>query len=112
MLYTKNNVIREQRFIDIVKDGYRTFNPSHEMLIADGWEVYTPPVSEVELPSIEEQCKQRIVDLIRQKYSIDDELAIQRQRYAKPEEFEEYNAFVESCKEKAYKELNGEEIIL
>lgn len=107
-LYIKNNAIREQRAIEIVKDGYRTFNPSHEMLIAVGWEVYTPSVREsVEVP-IEEQYKNRIVELIRDKYSVDDELSIQRQRYTKVEEFEEYDAFVEECKATARREIYGE----
>ena len=105
-LYIKNNEIREKRAIEIVKDGHRTFNPSHEMLIADGWKVYTPPVRESVEATIEEQYKNRIVELIREKYSIDDELSIQRQRYTKVEEFEEYNAYAESCKQQAREELS------
>lgn len=42
--------------------------------------------------------KQRVVNRIREIYSIDDELAILRQRDKKPEEFAEYNAFVEKVK--------------
>lgn len=42
--------------------------------------------------------EQRVVDRIREVYSIDDELAILRQRDTKPEEFAEYNAFVEKIK--------------
>lgn len=42
--------------------------------------------------------EERIVNRIREKYSINDELAILRQRDTKPEEFEEYNAFVEKIK--------------
>lgn len=107
-LYIKNNVIKEKRVIEIVKDGHRTFNPSHEMLIADGWEVYTPPIKEaVEVP-IEEQYKIRIVELIREKYSVDDELAILRQRDNKIEEFNEYNQFVESVKVIAHNEIYGD----
>lgn len=40
----------------------------------------------------------RVVNRIRTKYSVDDELAILRQRDTKPEEFAEYNAFVEQIK--------------
>lgn len=39
--------------------------------------------------------------LIRERYTSSDELAIQRQRDTKPEDFAEYNAFCESCKAKA-----------
>ena len=42
--------------------------------------------------------EQRVVNRIREVYSIDDELAILRQRDTKPEEFAEYNAFVEKIK--------------
>lgn len=42
--------------------------------------------------------EERVVNRIREKYSIDDELAILRQRDTKPEEFAEYNAFVEKIK--------------
>ena len=39
-----------------------------------------------------------ITMLIREKYDVDDELSIQRQRDSKPEEFAEYNAYIENCK--------------
>lgn len=42
--------------------------------------------------------EERVVNRIREKYSVDDELAILRQRDTKPEEFAEYNAFVEQIK--------------
>ena len=42
--------------------------------------------------------EQRVVAHIREKYSIDDELAILRQRDTKPEEFATYNDFVERIK--------------
>lgn len=43
-----------------------------------------------------------LVDMmIRCRYSISDELALLRQRDSKPEEFAEYNAFVEACKAEA-----------
>lgn len=43
--------------------------------------------------------EQRVVNRIREVYSIDDELAILRQRDTKPEEFEQYNNFAELIKE-------------
>lgn len=42
--------------------------------------------------------EQRVVNRIREVYSVDDELAILRQRDTKPEEFAEYNDFVEKLK--------------
>lgn len=49
-----------------------------------------------DIPSI--PYEQRVVNRIREVYSIDDELAILRQRDTKPEEFAEYNDFVEMVK--------------
>ena len=40
----------------------------------------------------------KIVSLIRKKYSVNQELAILRQRDTKPQEFAEYNEYVEKCK--------------
>lgn len=45
--------------------------------------------------------------LIREKYSVDDEMAILRQRDTKPEEWEAYNTFCEDCKAKAKGEIYG-----
>lgn len=53
----------------------------------------------------EELYSARIVELIRKKYSVNDELAILRQRDEKPEEFAEYNAYVEQCKAQASTEI-------
>ena len=73
------------------------------MLLDNGWEIYEPPV--VAPISLETQYKQRIVELIRKKYSGDDEFAILRQRDTKTEEFNEYNEYVEECKRVAYNEI-------
>ena len=42
--------------------------------------------------------EQRVVKRIREKYSVDDELALLRQRVLKADEFEQYNDFVEKVK--------------
>lgn len=43
--------------------------------------------------------EERVVSRIRAIYSVDDELAILRQRDTKPDEFAEYNRVVEAIKE-------------
>lgn len=48
---------------------------------------------------------QRVTQLIREKYDINAELAILRQRDDKPTEFEAYNSYAEECKKKAKEEL-------
>ena len=47
----------------------------------------------------------KIVSLIRKKYSINQELAILRQRDTKPTEFTEYSKYVERCKAEVKNEL-------
>lgn len=53
---------------------------------------------EQDLPDIEIDRKEIIVQKIREKYSIDDEIAIIRQKDTKKEEFDEYYNFVENIK--------------
>ena len=42
--------------------------------------------------------KERVIARIRAVYSVDDEIAIIRQKETKPLEFQEYNSFVEKVK--------------
>lgn len=48
----------------------------------------------------------KVETLIRERYSVSQELAILRQRDTKPDEFAAYNAYAEQCKAKARQELN------
>jgi hypothetical protein len=88
----------------LITDGKQIFNPSEEQIKAAGWEEYTPEetASEEYVPTYEE----KVIDLIREKYTIDDEFAILRQRYSKPEEFDRYFNFCEQCKLIAKNEQN------
>lgn len=72
-------------------------NPTHEQLLKEGWEVYEPPTVEPYQLTYEEKVEQ----LIREKYSVSDELAILRQRDTKKDEFDQYFAFCEFCKNEA-----------
>lgn len=47
-----------------------------------------------------------VESLIRERYTISQELAIHRQRDTKPSEFAEYNSYCENCKALA-KEMLG-----
>lgn len=47
----------------------------------------------------------RVSELIRERYSLNSELAILRQRDEKPEEYQIYFAFCEECKERAKDEI-------
>ena len=47
----------------------------------------------------------RASELIRERYSLDSELAILRQRDEKPDEYQIYFSFCEECKAKAKAEI-------
>lgn len=83
----------------LIADGKQIFNPSEEMILAAGWEEYTPEetASEEYVPTYEE----RVVELIRERYSIDDEIAILRQKDTKQEEYQAWYAYCEQCKQEA-----------
>lgn len=51
--------------------------------------------------------EQEVNSLIRSKYSISNELAILRQKDAKPAEFAAYNEYVEQCKKDVKAVLYG-----
>ncbi len=66
------------------------------------------PYTEEELVKIkQEKYENRVVELIRQKYSLNQELAILRQQNVNYAEFEEYNAYAETCKAQAKAEMGG-----
>lgn len=52
-------------------------------------------------PQPEISYEQRVVNLIRQRYSVDDEIAINRQKESKPEEWQEYFDYCEWAKNEA-----------
>ena len=64
----------------------------------DNWE----EIAIADIPSYtQDDYKAKVVELIRQRYSIDEEIAILRQRDTKPEEFAAYNTYAEECKAEA-----------
>ena len=58
--------------------------------------------------SWEQLYEAEIIHRIRKRYTVNQELAILRQRDSKPEEFAEYNAYVEGCKAEVKAEMSGE----
>lgn len=52
-------------------------------------------------PQDGESYNERVNTLIRQRYSLSEELAVLRQRDTKPAEYSEYFAYAEECKAKA-----------
>ena len=65
-------------------------------------------VDEMPITVDEAAYKAAVERLIRERYSVADELGILRQRDTKPQEFAEYNAFAEECKAQARAEIAAE----
>lgn len=58
--------------IVIVKDGMQTFNPTEEMLFADGWKVHEPvPYEQTEEEILNQEKKYKIEDILRYDSSIE-----------------------------------------
>ena len=102
--YIKDNKIKVRDEIVIFRNGVQILNPTDEMVLSDGWQEFVVSESEFCMPTYEERVEQ----LIREKYSINQELAIQRQRVTKSTEFEEYFAYCEECKANAKNEIKTE----
>ena len=99
----KRTVIAECETYKQIPDEYRD-SDEYKVYLADGkWVVFhregfVIPYSTEELNKLYEKEVER---LIREKYTIGQELAILRQRDVKTDEFNTYNAFAEECKNKA-----------
>lgn len=62
---------------------------------------------EVEPKTYEAVYGSMIEKKIRERYSLSAELAILRQRDTKPDEFAQYNEYVEQCKKEVKQEINN-----
>lgn len=126
--YYKDGV-EVQRPRSLVYNGNTYVPPTDELLVEAGYEIREVEIPEPEViegdfveEGIEQPIEnevvetpkktyeQRVVELIRLRYSVDDELAILRQRDTKTEEFEEYNAYCENCKTIARVEFGLQEV--
>ena len=90
--------ITDERWLELI-DGQAA-----GMLITEdeqGSPVLTEYVNSVTVPTYE----QRVQQSIRERYSVDDELAILRQRDTKPDEFAAYYEYAEQCKAQAKKQM-------
>lgn len=68
-------------------------------------EVYIPYTAEELAERKQQKYENRVVELLRKKYSLNQELAILRQRDNKQEEYAAYNAYAEECKATAKAEI-------
>jgi hypothetical protein len=67
--YIKDGKIKRRNEIVIRKDGMNTYNPTEEMILADGWKEYVTPVYE---PTIEDYRKRKKDEIAR--YDSSDEV--------------------------------------
>lgn len=67
--YIKDGIIKHRNEIVIRKDGMNTYNPTEEMILADGWEEYITPVYK---PTIEDYRKRKKDEIAR--YDSSDEV--------------------------------------
>ena len=70
-------------------------------------QVYIPYTAEELAERKQQKYENRVVELLRKKYSLNQELAILRQRDEKPEEYAAYSAYAEQCKATAKTEILG-----
>ena len=102
--YTKQingkTIVKSRNTIVVLKGDKQIINPTEEQILSDGWQEYVPAPVEPYVPTYEERVEQ----LIRERYSLNQELAIQRQRDTKPSEFDAYVEYCEECKTKAKSE--------
>jgi len=80
------------------KEGYIPIPYYRDGKIVYEYEAIPEMPEEEEMPVPEIPYEEQVVAKIRERYSIDDELATLRQRDTKPEEFKAYNAYAEQCK--------------
>ena len=90
--------ITDERWLELI-DG----QAAGMMITEDeqGRPVLTEYVDSVPMPTYE----QRVQQIIRERYSVADELAILRQRDTKPDEFAAYFEYAEQCKTQAEKQM-------
>lgn len=77
MLYIKNGVIRDRSRIIVISGDFQVINPTDEMVIADGWEVYTPTPTEPS-PTLDDQLKDLLLEQYNAKTDLTDEKALKR----------------------------------
>lgn len=76
-LYTKNGVVKPRKKIIIIKDDFQIINPSEEMILADGWELYVPPEPAPYQPSPREMLEKYQIKQFNERTDVSDEDALE-----------------------------------
>lgn len=77
-LYIKDGTIRDRSRIIIIKDNFQIINPTEELVIADGWQPYTPPEPGEPQPTITDQLRDMVLEQYNGRTDITDEEALKR----------------------------------
>lgn len=79
-LYIKDGIIKSRHQIVIRRNGLNTYNPSEQMILADGWSEYAPPTVEPTTPKKDRM--QVLQEIVLEQYNartdIPDEEALDR----------------------------------
>ncbi len=74
--YIKDGTIRDRSRIIIIKDNFQIINPTEEMVLADGWQLYTPPQPPEPQPTITDQLRDMVLEQYNERTDISDEEAL------------------------------------
>lgn len=77
-LYIKDGIIRDRSRIVIIKGNIQIINPTEEMVLADGWILYTPPAPPEPQPTITDQLRDMVLEQYNGRTDITDEEALKR----------------------------------
>lgn len=77
-LYIKDGTIRDRSRIVIIKDNFQIINPTEEMVLADGWILYTPPAPPEPQPTVNDQLRDLMLEQYNGRTDITDEEALKR----------------------------------
>lgn len=104
--------IKQVSHLEIVRRNEKTGGVEYQEIIDVPYQPAKEAYDEYEdiqviVPYTEKDYEQLIVSKIREQYTINQELAILRQRDTKPEEFAQYNTYVEQCKIKVKEIVYG-----
>lgn len=112
--FSANNVLLTAEDGLVLRRRGKTMSPGNTAIVGvdavDDWEEVTVEEAEASSRSAEteERYRRRVTERIRERYDLDAELAIQRQRDTKPEEFAQFNAYAEECKAAVRAEINAQ----
>lgn len=75
-LYIKDSIVKPKNKIVIVKDGMNTYNPTEEMILADGWIEYAEPKPTTARKSRQQIVQEFVIKQYNQRTDISNDEAL------------------------------------